>query len=496
MVITRADRRYRDLIRGHNPRFVGDPDAVHVVDSTAQVVEVVQKAVTERKRLTIRSGGHCAEDFVFGPEVQVVLDLSEMNRVYFDAARRAITVEPGAVMKDIYELLYKAWGITIPAGIFHSVGAGGLFAGGGHGWLSRTHGMAVDHLYAVEVVVVDAKGRARAVVATREDDDPHRDLWWAHTGGGGGNFGVVTRYWFRSPGASGKDPRAVLPQPPAEVLFSTVVFQWSGMTREKFTRLLKNFGAFCEKHKDPASPYLGVTGNLWLPHRSNGQLGVTTQVDGSRPDAERLLDAYLAQVLDGAEPDLRVPTLRMPWLESVRHHSGTTDSNQNDPTVRGDYKSAMMRGNLPNDQIEAIHRFLTSADIDNPAISLSFIGFGGRTNAVAPGATAFPHRDCSMNVLWTAVWRDPAEDAKYIAWNREFYAAVYAQTGGVPVPNAVTGGCYVNDPDTDVADPRLNRSGVPWHELYYNDNYPRLRQVKAKWDPQNFFRHALSVELP
>ncbi len=60
--------------------------------------------------------------------------------------------------------------------------------------------------YAVEVVVVDEAKTARRVVATREADDPNRELWWAHTGGGGGNFGVVTRYWFRSQGVDGRDP--------------------------------------------------------------------------------------------------------------------------------------------------------------------------------------------------------------------------------------------------------------------------------------------------
>ena len=72
-------------------------------------------------------------------------------------------------------------------------------------------GLAADYLYAVEVVTVDEGGRASSVVATREPSDPNRDLWWAHTGGGGGNFGVVTRYWFRSPDASGEDPASCCP---------------------------------------------------------------------------------------------------------------------------------------------------------------------------------------------------------------------------------------------------------------------------------------------
>jgi len=70
---------------------------------------------------------------------------------------------------------------------------GGHVMGGGHSFVSREHGMTVDHLYGVEVVVVDESGTARRVVATREPSDPNHELWWAHTGAGGGNFGIVTR---------------------------------------------------------------------------------------------------------------------------------------------------------------------------------------------------------------------------------------------------------------------------------------------------------------
>ena len=68
--------------------------------------------------------------------------------------------------------------------------------------------------------------------------------------------------------------------------------------------------------------------------------------------------------------------------------------------------------------------------------------------------------------------------------------------GGVPVPDANTDGSYINYPDVDLADPAWNTSGVPWHTFYYKDNYPRLQQVKKRYDPRNVFRHALSIELP
>jgi len=61
------------------------------------------------------------------------------------------------------------------------------------------------------------------------------------------------------------------------------------------------------------------------------------------------------------------------------------------------------------------------------------------------------------------------------------------------VPGDACDGALINHPDVDFADPSWNRSGVPWHTLYYQANYPRLQRIKAQWDPLNVFRHALSV---
>jgi aclacinomycin oxidase len=76
---------------------------------------------------------------------------------------------------------------------------------------------------------------------------------------------------------------------------------------------------------------------------------------------------------------------------------------------------------------------------------------------------------------------------------RAIYRDLFAESGGVPVPGAAYDGAFINHPDTDLADPALNASGVPWPTLYYNANYPRLQRVKARWDPRNVFRHALSI---
>lgn len=205
-VVRPGDPRYEMLTTGNNQRFVARPDYIKMVRSTADAERALRDAVRAGKRVSVRSGGHCFADFAAHSGTQVIIDFSEMTHVGYDPKFRAFVVEAGARLINVYEALYKGWGVTIPGGICYSVGAGGHIAGGGYGLLSRAHGLVVDHLYAVEVVVTDGKGGVRTVVATREKNDPNRELWWAHTGGGGGNFGLVTRYWFRSPGATGSEP--------------------------------------------------------------------------------------------------------------------------------------------------------------------------------------------------------------------------------------------------------------------------------------------------
>lgn len=508
--ISPGDPRYDELVTGDNQRWVGSPDYFKLVGSTQQVVDAVQTAVRDGRRIAVRSGGHCYEDFVSNPDVRVVIDMSGMDAVYYDPKMRAFAVEPGARLLDLYATLYKGWGVTIPGGRCYSVGAGGHICGGGDGPLSRRHGLTVDHLYAVEVVVVDQSGQARSVVATREPNDANRDLWWAHTGGGGGNFGVITRYWLRSPSATGVDPATALPKPPSTVLLNGMAFSWAELTQAKFTRLVKNFGAWHERNSAPNSPGVALSGSLALNHKSNGSVSMFVQVEGDAPNAEQLLTDFVNEIRDGVAAQAQpitgnsgeygpMPQLvnaqRLPWFHSVRLLA-TNSPVLTNPTLRADHKSAYHRKGYTDADLAVIYKHLTSSEIDNPNAMLLMLPYGGNVNAVDSAATAAPHRSSAFQALCQSFWSTPADDAKNLAWVRKFYAELYAATGGVPIPNDRTDGCYVNYPDTDLSDPAYNSSNVPWHDLYYKSNYARLQQVKAKWDPKDIFRHTQSVRLP
>ncbi|MFE2728627.1 FAD-binding oxidoreductase [Kitasatospora sp. NPDC059327] len=499
VVVHPGDVRYDSLAHGDNFRFVGSPQEIRLVGSTEQVVRAVSDAVRTGRRIAVRSGGHCFENFTADPEVRLLLDLSPMDAVDFDPAMGAFTVRPGATLGQVYRTLFKGWGVTIPAGGCPEVGAGGHLVGGGYGPLSRRHGSVVDHLHAVEVVVVDRDGTARAVVATRDPDDPHHDLWWAHTGGGGGNFGVVTRYWLRSPQPEGAgprppdDPSRLLPSAPGTLLTALVHWPWDEtMNQRAFSALLRNFGTWHERNSAPGSRGANLYAVLIAGHRATGAVEMTVQVDAGLPDADALLTGFVSAVTAGTGTTPPVTLRRtLPWLQAVTW-PGTGEPG-NIGTRRYKDKGGYLRRRLTDAQLSTVYRHLTN-DTGGTESGMLLVGYGGWVNAVAPAATAVAQRDSVMKAVYFTVWADEAEDASRLAWVREFYRDVYRDSGGVPVPGDVSDGSYINYADRDLADPAWNTSGVPWHTLYYKANYPRLQQIKARWDPRDIFRHALAIE--
>ena len=489
------DPRYLAVVeKRFNKRFRASPDYVRLVSSTEQVVAAVEEAVREGRRLVVTSGGHCLEGFVSDPEVRVIVDVAPMKRIYYDEERDAVAVEAGATVGETFRKLFETWGVMIPLGEYPEIGMGGHVAGGAFGFLCRQHGLAADYLYAVEMVTVDEAGRASSVVATREASDPHRDLWWAHTGAGGGNFGVVTRYWFRSPGASGEDPAGLLPRAPESITTFRAEWSWSDIDRLSFLRLLRNHGIWCEQNSGADSPNASLWTLLALHRKQLGQIvvrGVSTAT-AADTGAERQVDDHLAALAEGIGAPKGRELARMSWLEFALNP--LPDLFAAPPGgVSVKVKDALLKKRFTEDQIGVAYDYLTRTDHDVMGGMLGLATYGGRINTVSPDATASAQRESILDVACTTGWLDPGEEAKNLAWVRAFYRDLFAESGGVPVPGDRYDGAFINHPDTDLADPALNTSGVPWHTLYYQAGYPRLQRVKARWDPRNVFRHALSI---
>jgi hypothetical protein len=488
------DPRYLAVVdKRFNKRFRARPDYVRLVSSTDQVVSAVEDAVREGRRLVVTSGGHCLEGFVSDPEVRVIIDISPMKRVYYDAERRAVAVEAGATVGETFRALFEMWGVVIPLGEYPEIGMGGHVAGGAFGFLCRELGLAADYLYAVEVVTVDEGGRASSVVATREASDPHRDLWWAHTGGGAGNFGVVTRYWFRSPDASGEDPVNLLPRAPESITTFKAEWNWSDIDQPSFLRLLKNHGIWCERHSDADSPYASLWTLLEIHRQQFGKI-ITRGVSTAGAAAERQVDDFLGALGEEVGAPHGRELQRMSWLEfALNPFPDLFGMPPGGVSVK--VKDALLKKRFTDRQIGVAYEYLTRTDHDVMGGMLGLATYGGLINTVAPDATASAQRESILDIACTTGWVDPQEEAKNLTWVRAFYRDLFAESGGVPVPGEAYDGAFINHPDTDLADPALNTSDVPWQTLYYKTNYPRLQQIKARWDPRNVFRHALSIRV-
>jgi FAD/FMN-containing dehydrogenase len=476
--VTSGDPRYETLVRGFNLRWVGTPEYVELCYDPGQVRDAVQHAVDSGLRITVRGGGHCYEDFVSHNVGGAIIDLSPLSRVY-RADDGRYCVEGGATLWNVYTQLYRQYGVTLPAGSCYAVGAGGHVTGGGYGLLSRLHGLTVDFLDAVEVVRVDRDGRAEILTVDRRGDADERLLLWAHQGGGGGNFGVVTKFWFSD-----------LPAAPSVAHLVSLAWNWSDLDKPSFTALVERYGEYFAAHSDVGSPAAGLFALLHLSQRPAGQIGLTAQYVGDDPGQ---LDALVRAMRSGTPravpqtaalgyhgpPQPTTQTQVLPWLYATQTLDGI-GRNQ-----RGKYKSAYMRKPFPSHQVDAMWCALSDPSNENPLALLQVDSYGCQVNAVAPEATAVPQRSSIMKLQYQTYWIEPTHDAANLKWIGDFYHAMYGPAG--PVPDGTMDGCYVNYPDVDLVD---------WQGLYYQDAYPQLQRAKARWDPLDVFNHRQSIELP
>ena len=229
-------------------------------------------------------------------------------------------------------------------------------------------------------MVVGEDGRAAAVIADRDDGDGELgELWWAHTGGGGGNFGVITRYWMRG-----------LPRPPKNVWLSGAQFGWSALGEREFKRLVENFGLFFARHGKPGDRYADLFAILQLPHISRKELGLVVQLDATRSDSELRLEEFYIAVLAGIDADIAHFTMQMgehapiqpltrqgrvmPWIQA------TQTLNSSGENRRGKYKSAYHRTAFTPQHIDAFYRHLSDTGYDNKEALLQIDSYGCEIN--------------------------------------------------------------------------------------------------------------------
>lgn len=443
------------------------------------------------------SGRHCYEDFVYSPNTQAIIDCSMLRGIGIDD-QYGYWIGTGNNNWAAYSALLNGFNRTIPAGSCYSVGIGGHICGGGYGVLSRLHGLTVDWLTGVDVVVRIGKGKYDLVHASADDPDQSvRDLFWAHCGGGGGNFGVITRYYFKQ-----------LPVPPQSCAIDISPIPWTAITGA--TELGQAISFFEQTYTDQQK-YWNTWAIFKLSHRAAGQIAIVSQTF-SDLTADELREEFgpvakerreqLSSIVpldDHVNPIVGHPVwladppnqiMYYTFLEAMQQMNGSG------PNRRGKYKSAYMKQRFPFDQVIKLFNWLTTPPPPFTDFTQSLCqvdAYGGAINQKAPDATAIPQRSSIMKLQYQTYWQtsdkpgtpDPV-DEPHLAWIRGFYNDMYGPDG--PQPDDVMDGCYYNYPDVDLGDNALS--------LYFQNNLDRLKATKARWDKDNYFRHAQSIPLP
>jgi FAD/FMN-containing dehydrogenase len=412
------------------------PSAIVRVADVADVRRVVAMARDERYELAVRSGGHS----VVGHSTTdggIVIDLRTMSKIEIDPNARTAWVETGATAIQVTESLAKH-GLVVGFGDSGSVGVGGITLGGGIGFLVRKFGMTIDSLLAAEVVTADGRH-------LHADAQHHPDLFWALRGGGG-NFGVVTRFQFK--------------------LHELTQFTGGILVLPATPETIAGFAAAALTAPDE----LSTIGNImpappmpFVPAEFHGRLVIFAMIAfaGDDESAERAIAPFRA--------------LATPIADMVKPGPYASMYPPEDPNYR---PTAIARtlfvNSIDESAAEMIFDYLSKSAAAMRVAQLRALG--GAMARVPSNATAYAHRSKPMLVNVAAFYQSAADREKRRSWVAEFARALQ------PKDDAAYVG-FLGDDGHD----RI-RSAYP------DSTWDRLTKVKSTYDPENLFR--LNQNIP
>ncbi|WP_082675465.1 FAD-binding protein [Aureimonas ureilytica] len=479
-----SDNRFDDLRRGANARWLGnDQSRITVPLSNSDAKDAVSFAVDRGLRLAARSGGHCYESFAT-EGIELSVNMREFKSVGFDQEFGAISVGAGCTLGETYGALFRRWGVTVPGGTCPTVGLGGHVPGGGYGALSRMHGLIIDHLAGAEILLVDRDSNIRQTVALRRDHGSSRDLWWALTGGGAGQIGLITRFLFATSDGQ-RTPADILPRAPENVIQSSVRWNWDDLSSSAFKRVVRAYGDWLEAHSGNSPSARSLFSQLRLQPRTAGSFEMMTQIDPDVPGAESSLAAFEQHVI---QDTTAVRSARkLPWLMAT---IDTIAFSISDTTRRFKGKSAYLRKGFTDEQLDTLYEQLGSSNIKNPAFVAMLTSYGGKINEIHPTETATWQRNSIIKINFIVFWDNASEDNEHISNMRKLYSSLFSTSGGVPVHNEAAEGCYIGYADEDLQSKEWNKSGFTYKDLYWGGNARVLTELRTRYDPHNIFMHA------
>jgi FAD/FMN-containing dehydrogenase len=430
-VIRPGDDAYDTARLVHNRAVDRRPSLIVKAASAADVARTVVYARDAGLELAVRGGSHSLAGYGT-TEGGIVLDLSAMKGLHIDPERRLAWAQAGLTAGE-YTAAAGAHGLATPFGDTGSVGLSGLTLGGGIGWLVRKHGLAIDALVSVEIVTADG----RLITASEQE---HPDLFWA-VRGGGGNFGVVTRFQFRLY--------------PVGMIFGGALFM--PPTREVL-RSLGPIAASAPEALTTISFLMAAPPAPFIPAELHGKptLAIMFVFDGDAEAGQAAIEPFRQVATPMAE---MVTPMPYPAIYEL-----LKDAENPAPAAH----RSLFLDTLDDAAIDAILEHTAAAT--SPATVTQIRILGGAMARVPAGATAFAHRDAGVMIIIITLYEDPAEGPIHQAFTQAYYEALRPRATGV----------YANFLE-DEGEARI-------HEAYPELTYRRLAQVKRDYDPNNFFR--------
>jgi FAD/FMN-containing dehydrogenase len=431
-VIRTSDAGYDDARSLYNAMIDKRPLLIVRAADVADVIAAVNFTRDNRLPLAIRGGGHNGAG-LGSVDDGLLLDMSLIKGVRVDPKKGTVRVGAGCTTGDVDHATH-IFGQAVPFGIISTTGVAGLTLSGGHGYLSRQHGLAVDNLIEADVVLADGS----FVVASEAEN---ADLLWALRGGGG-NFGVVTSFLFRT-------------NPATTVYGGPIAYDFADAPQ--VMRWYREFVA-------TAPAELGI----WLGLQTVPPVAPFPEQHWGKRTCLLLL-AFAGEGGEAAANALR-KTLPVPffdWAGSMPY-----------PTLQGMfdifYPKGLQwywKGDFVKDLSDAaIETHIAHAGKMNPYSLMHLYPIDGAVHQRAPGDTAWSMRDATWSMVIAGIDPDPAGASAIRDWARDYWAGIH--------PHNLQGG-YPNFMMADEGE-RLKATFGP--------NFGRLQAIKTKYDPQNLFR--------
>ena len=391
--------------------------------------------------LSVYGGGHN----VTGNAVRdgaVTIDLRPMKRIEIDTEARTCRADAGLTWGEL-DAATQAHGLAVTGGRMSTTGIGGLVLGGGSGWIERKCGYAVDNLLSVELVTAD--GQIRTASETE-----HPDLFWG-TRGGGGNFGVATRFELRLHPIGPTVLGGMLIYPAAMAPAVLANF------RDVMADAPDEVGAGVVLLTAPVADFVPE------PVRGRPVVGMVVCYAGPVQDGERALRPLREFGPPAADLVAPMPYVDVQKLIDAGYPSG----------LRNHWTGDFLSG-LPDEAIDVLCRFHRS--VPSPLTQVILLPGGGACARVREGTMAIGRREAPLNLHITSLWADAADDEANIAWTRELSGAMKRFT---------TGRVYVNF----IGDEGRARVVASFGEA----GYARLQALKRRYDPGNLFRGSQNI---